>query len=241
MKFQLYRKENTDSYCHGRLYVSAYTPDDGCSSAGDAYFLCDTLEPPVRPSGQFVPGKTAVPAGTYDVALTRSPRFGRLLPILIDVPGRSGIRIHRGNTVDDTKGCILPGRYIGRGRLASSTARELDIVRLMLDNDDPTQMEIVDDFGVASATNVPMPTHSRLAEMAAAATSEDECEEKKRIMQPAAESCKEQRVTKLDINDNMCHDEEDDVESDRGPFATTTPLLQLISDEIWKRAKMIAA
>lgn len=48
-----------------------------------------------------------IPALTYKIAVTQSPRFGRLLPVLCQVPGRSGIRIHRGTRPEHSKGCIL--------------------------------------------------------------------------------------------------------------------------------------
>lgn len=148
MIFKLFRKENTPDYCMGRLYVSV---DDDCppsgfdSPLGDC-FVCDTLEPPVRPSGAFKRGQTAISAGTYDLILSRSPRFGRLLPAVVDVPGMTGIRIHRGNTVADTRGCILPGRYVGKGRLVESTPRELDIVRMLMEAQDGAQIQVIDDF-----------------------------------------------------------------------------------------------
>lgn len=148
LKFKLYRKENTSDFCRGRLYVNI--PDDDYSEAADSnlsdFAVCDTLEPPVRPASRFIRGKTAVPAGTYDVALTRSPKFGRLLPILIDVPGMTGIRIHRGNTVADTRGCILPGRYVGEGRLADSTPREMDIVNMLARDGEMAVIEVINDF-----------------------------------------------------------------------------------------------
>ncbi len=51
-----------------------------------------------------------IPAGRYEVQITFSQRFQQRLPILLDVPGRSGIRIHAGNYLADTSGCILVGR-----------------------------------------------------------------------------------------------------------------------------------
>ena len=48
-----------------------------------------------------------IPNGTYPVSVTFSPRFKRMLPILLHVPGRSGIRFHRGTKPEHSKGCIL--------------------------------------------------------------------------------------------------------------------------------------
>ena len=48
-----------------------------------------------------------VPALTYKLQVTNSPRFKRLLPVLCQVPNRSGIRFHRGTKPEHSKGCIL--------------------------------------------------------------------------------------------------------------------------------------
>ena len=48
-----------------------------------------------------------IPALIYKVQVTMSPRFGKLMPILLQVPGRTGIRIHRGTKPEHSKGCIL--------------------------------------------------------------------------------------------------------------------------------------
>jgi hypothetical protein len=70
-----------------------------------------------------IKGKTAIPRGTYKIQITPSARFKRDLPLLIDVPGFTGVRIHPGNTAEDTEGCLLPGldrlgKSVGRSRLA---------------------------------------------------------------------------------------------------------------------------
>lgn len=86
----------------------------------DGIFNCFVLEDTDRGLASNMPlsiikglkvfGKTAIPTGRYPVQITYSERFKKMLPILIGVPGFSGIRIHSGNFVTDTDGCQLPGR-----------------------------------------------------------------------------------------------------------------------------------
>ena len=74
----------------------------------DGVFTCWTLEDVVRPVK--IPGETAIPAGRYDVRLSLSQRFQKVLPELLAVQGYSGIRVHAGNGAGDTQGCVLVGR-----------------------------------------------------------------------------------------------------------------------------------
>ena len=59
--------------------------------------ICDTMEN----------AEHLIPALIYGIGVTMSPKFKRLLPILKRVPGRDGIRIHRGTHPKHSKGCIL--------------------------------------------------------------------------------------------------------------------------------------
>ncbi len=56
-------------------------------------------------------GKTAIPYGKYEIITSYSNRFKDYLPLLVNVPGYEGIRIHPGNYAKDTEGCLLPGIY----------------------------------------------------------------------------------------------------------------------------------
>ena len=96
-------------YTIGKLYL-------------DGHYLCDTLEDTVRPAGTKIAGKTAIPAGTYKCKKTWSPRFGKILPELFDVPNFTGVRIHTGNTAKDTEGCILVGLNKTKGAVIDSQA-----------------------------------------------------------------------------------------------------------------------
>lgn len=92
--------------------------------------FCDTLEPPRRNllnRGKWdkrlkVKGMTAIPEGRYLMRFTYSPKFGKRLFQLMDVPLFDGIRIHSGNSVKDTQGCILVGNNTKVGRLENSRA-----------------------------------------------------------------------------------------------------------------------
>ena len=52
-------------------------------------------------------GDYIIPTGTYPIAVTWSPKFKRILPLVQNVPGRSGIRVHRGTQPEHSRGCIL--------------------------------------------------------------------------------------------------------------------------------------
>jgi hypothetical protein len=105
MTLRLIREPSKDGATMGSIYV-------------DGYWVCWSLEDPIR--DVKVPGDTAIPAGRYRVEVTMSPRFKRRLPLLIDVPNFTGVRIHAGNRSSDTEGCILPGRTRGTGMVMES-------------------------------------------------------------------------------------------------------------------------
>lgn len=106
MIVKVIRNFKGSEYTIGKLYID------------DNYF-CDTLEDTVR-TGAKIPGKTAIPAGTYKVKKTMSPRFKTILPEILNVPNFTGVRIHSGNTAKDTDGCILLGLNKSKGAVLNS-------------------------------------------------------------------------------------------------------------------------
>jgi hypothetical protein len=106
MDLLMRRDPSADGSTIGRLFI-------------DGIFEAFTLEDVVRP-GPKVMHETAIPAGRYQVDITMSERFQRMLPVLLDVPGFTGVRIHPGNTNADTSGCILIGQSRAHDSISSS-------------------------------------------------------------------------------------------------------------------------
>jgi hypothetical protein len=112
MNIRIVREPSRDDTTLGSLFI-------------DDYWQCHTLEDVIRPPGEKVLSKTAIPPGRYKLILSLSNRFKKVMPEVLDVPMFSGIRIHSGNKAKDTAGCLLVGqtrsveeRSIGRSRLA---------------------------------------------------------------------------------------------------------------------------
>lgn len=119
MKLLLKRIALKDNYTIGKLYI-------------DGKYFCDTLEDAVR--DVKIKHQTAIPKGIYKVVLTASPRFKRILPRLLNVPEFTGVLIHRGNTIDDTSGCILVGENKKKGMVLNSTEYEVELVKILTES-----------------------------------------------------------------------------------------------------------
>ena len=91
----------------------------------DGVFTCWTLEDVVREVK--IPGETAIPAGRYEVRLSLSQRFQKVLPEFT-VPNFTGIRIHAGNTQADTAGCVLVGRVRASDRVEESKLALMNVM-----------------------------------------------------------------------------------------------------------------
>lgn len=102
------------------------------SEAGDRDVTVKTLE-----NSDFL-----IPAGTYPLSLTYSPKFKKLLPLIEEVPDREGIRIHRGTRPEHSTGCVLVD-------LAGQAALDALFNRLknFYDNEE-ISIKITDDFAL---------------------------------------------------------------------------------------------
>ena len=126
MKLKLKRRFFAEEYTIGTLSI-------------DGVQFCDTLEDKNRdhnkdgdlndPGEGKVYAKTAIPFGTYKVVVNRSPKFKRELPRLLDVPHFEGVLIHRGNTAEDSAGCILVGENKVKGQVINSAQYEKELVK----------------------------------------------------------------------------------------------------------------
>lgn len=119
MEIVLKRIAKKDSYTIGKLYI-------------DGKYVCDTCEDKDRGltdsmtveeiKSKKVYGQTAIPTGTYTVSYTMSNRFKKMMPLINDVKGFEGIRIHSGNTAADSLGCIILGENKAVGKVLNSRA-----------------------------------------------------------------------------------------------------------------------
>lgn len=121
LHFTLIRKYRKEAYTIGQLYENGV-------------FLCNTIEDRDRGLNNNmsasailkikVANETAIPTGTYKLTISESSKFKRDLIEVVGVPGFLGIRIHRGNTAQDSAGCIIPGINSERGKVTDSTKYE---------------------------------------------------------------------------------------------------------------------
>lgn len=123
MKIRLDRAWKKNGYTISHVYVNESRFGDGkkwCSALEDEDRGLTASMPLNEIQQRKVYGHTAIPTGRYRVIITYSPRFMKMMPLVCEVKGFSGVRLHAGNTPDDTEGCILFGVNDKVGRISNS-------------------------------------------------------------------------------------------------------------------------
>ena len=102
MEIKVIRNILTSEYTVGKLYI-------------DGVYTCDTIEDRyriIKSKADKVYGVTAIPCGTYPVILDYSSKYSKLMPHILDVPYFEGVRLHSGNSDEDSLGCLIVGEYM---------------------------------------------------------------------------------------------------------------------------------
>lgn len=109
MEITLKRETRTEKSTIGKLTVG----DFGCFVLEDKDRGLTSDMTAAQIKEIKVQGKTAIPSGRHEIAITFSNKFQKFLPLLLNVKGFEGIRIHPGNVPEHTEGCLLPGKFQG--------------------------------------------------------------------------------------------------------------------------------
>jgi hypothetical protein len=137
VKIILQRGKSSDNSTIGELSI-------------DGTMLCYTLEDVVRPDGEKIPGRTAIPAGTYRLRFVWSEHFKRYMWELTDINGFTYVYFHPGCTEFDTEGCILLGRVKGKDQIYESQLAYREFYNILyvyikdaMNHIDPITVEII--------------------------------------------------------------------------------------------------
>lgn len=142
MELKLIRKYRKIDYTIGILYVN------------NEYF-CEILEDTDRGLKDSmsleeikkikIKGQTCIPYGKYQILMTYSPKYKKIMPLVNNVKGFEGIRIHSGNTNKDTSGCLLPGFNKIKGQVINSREtfnRLYSLIQTAINNKENVTIEI---------------------------------------------------------------------------------------------------
>lgn len=140
MKLVLKRIAFKPTYTIGRLYI-------------DGVYECDVIEDCDRGLDDSMSeseiikkkiyGQTAIPSGTYDVVITYSPKYKKMMPLILGVKGYSGIRIHSGNTAKDTLGCLIVGKNKEVGKVLESRTTYNALFKKLSSTNEKIKIQII--------------------------------------------------------------------------------------------------
>lgn len=124
MELLIERKWKKDAYTIGILTINGERVCETLEDK-DRGLSQDMSEVDIRRKKVF--GQTAIPTGRYVVGFSYSPKFGQCsyanggkIPVIYGVKGFDSIRMHAGNTANDSQGCVLLGRNKAVGMVLNS-------------------------------------------------------------------------------------------------------------------------
>lgn len=145
MKLTLIRIANRPTYCIGKLYI-------------DGVYECDVIEDRDRGLDDSMPldeikkrkvyGETAIPTGIYNLFITYSPKYKKPMPLIDNVKGYSGVRIHSGNTAKDTLGCLIVGQNKEVGKVINSRSTYNKLFDKLMKTNEKMTIEITRKYNV---------------------------------------------------------------------------------------------
>ena len=142
MELRLERKYRSSKYCIDKLYINGKYFSDALEDPDRGLTDSMSLEEIKKIK---IKGSTCIPYGTYNVTITYSPRFKRNLPLINNVKGFEGIRVHNGNTPQDSSGCVLLGFNKIKGQVIDSKVtvnKFIDIVQKALNKGEKVTITI---------------------------------------------------------------------------------------------------
>lgn len=143
MKICLHRKYKKNNYTIGQLFINNEYFSDCLEDTDRGLTSNMSIEEIKRIK---VPGNTCIPYGTYKITITYSPRFKKNLPLINDVKGFEGIRIHSGNNNNDTSGCLLLGFNKIKGGVINSKVivdKFIDIIQKTINSGESITLSII--------------------------------------------------------------------------------------------------
>lgn len=136
IKFLLQRDVCAPGFTLGRLFLE-----------GKQYgFTCEDQDRKLEENpGAKIKGRTAIPRGLYRLTTSFSNRFQKVMPLIREVPGFEGVRIHGGNDQYDTEGCPLLGKTrtaVGVMHCAEVNTALIDFIRQAEDQGNACWIEV---------------------------------------------------------------------------------------------------
>ena len=139
MKIEVKRIYNCPTYCISHIYIDGKYICDGIEDT-DRMLSDDMTESYIKSKKIYT--KTAIPIGTYKMTLNViSPKYCKKqyyidfcngkLPRLEKVKGFDGILWHKGNTADDSAGCLILGYNKVKGKVIDSQLAFETVYRML--------------------------------------------------------------------------------------------------------------